>query len=310
MFAFLFGAGASAFSGECSPSAPPLGDDLFDEIVSAGLLPESFPVDLIPAFKVKGGFESAMATLADRNSQQYMPFLRSMALFFCRFVPGEENLYRLFFSGLLGTGTSFGVATLNYENLIECALDSLGVSVHGGNIKSAQACTVIKPHGSCGFLPQLGGITMKNVSFQGCQTDVEGLPVICTINGPDVERWCNSNANASIAPTMSFYADGKPTKINSGYIDQHRQAWEKICTDANVCFLVGLRCNPKDAHVWNPLSKSNAQLVYINPVEDDRVAFHQWAEDVKKTSVESWNKKFSRAIPFIVLRAQSARRLG
>lgn len=307
MHLFLFGAGASAFSGECLPSRPPLGDDLFDAIESAGLLPATFPPELISAFKVKGGFESAMATLASRNSIQYMPFLRSMARFFCRYEPGQNNLYRLLFSGLLRSGTAFGVATLNYENLIEQSLSSLGVSVQGGPMYESPVCTVIKPHGSCGFLPQLGGLVLENCSFQNCGTDVEGLPVACTIDKSAIDTWCNAKANASIAPAMSFYADGKPTKVNRDFVGQHRKAWEAICAQATVCFIVGVRCNRNDAHVWDPLGKSKGQLIYVNPSESDRAAFNSWANEIRKDSFECWNKSFLRAIPFMVLRAQASK---
>ena len=63
--AFLFGAGASAFSGECRPTTPPLGKDLFAELVKLGGVAASVEPDLAACFT---DFEFGMEELCRRHN--------------------------------------------------------------------------------------------------------------------------------------------------------------------------------------------------------------------------------------------------
>ncbi len=74
---FLFGAGASAFSGECIPTAPPLGKDLFLELKKLGGVASRIDGELAEVFC---DFEAGMAELRVRDDLQTIPFLNEMAV--------------------------------------------------------------------------------------------------------------------------------------------------------------------------------------------------------------------------------------
>ena len=88
---FLFGAGASAFSGECYPTTPPLGADLFSELRRRGGVAAEVEEDLVDLF---GDFEAGMAEFRRRHEVKTSALLRDMARYFAEFRPGDSNQYR------------------------------------------------------------------------------------------------------------------------------------------------------------------------------------------------------------------------
>src|SRR5262245_32284724 len=132
---FLFGAGASAFSGECYPNTPPLGDQLLDRMVRDGFLNADFLQQRGDAFKGPGGFERGMACLAESHiNVAYMGFMREVGRFFCRYSPGEKNVYVTWLRQMIASGEEFGVASLNYETLVEQAYSLCGRPVYGDGV--------------------------------------------------------------------------------------------------------------------------------------------------------------------------------
>jgi hypothetical protein len=94
-----------------------------------------------------------------------------MALYFCQFSLGSAgNAYSHLLSSLSGKRCAAAFATLNYDCLLESALEMAGASVNhllqGG---PHGAVVVMKPHGSCNFVMNgLGSnIRMTNVTMAG-----------------------------------------------------------------------------------------------------------------------------------------------
>ena len=80
----LFGAGASAFSGECNPCCPPLGDNLFAELQLDGAPASELDEKYVEVFK-KDGFEAGLDYSAELGSKFIVPFLQQMAIYFAKF---------------------------------------------------------------------------------------------------------------------------------------------------------------------------------------------------------------------------------
>ncbi|MHB0972425.1 MAG: hypothetical protein ACYC7A_20165 [Thermoanaerobaculia bacterium] len=82
---FLFGAGASAFSGACLPRLPPMGSALFDELASRGGIAQQVELDLAAVFRTD--FEAGMALFRERHEVLTTGFLLLMAEYFFRGAP-------------------------------------------------------------------------------------------------------------------------------------------------------------------------------------------------------------------------------
>jgi hypothetical protein len=286
----LFGAGASAHSEPTGVPVPPLGDALFPELMATGNIPADLPPAVMDEFKKPDGFEIAMSKLAALDSSKYVPFLRGMAKYFATFMPSADSHYVRLFAAFKASRSLAFLATLNYENLIEHSLIKAGCNPLG----------VIKPHGSCGYLLQLDPTsTYRDIvgfgpgPFLGANPRIEFDPEA-------IIKWCDDPNHSSFAPAMSFYAPGKASPINTQQIDAQRNEWKKRVHRVEVCYVIGVRCNEEDDHIWQPLAESRCRLVYVNPRD---AGFTRWRGDHKRRYAEHRAKGFVDVIPEILSQA-------
>jgi hypothetical protein len=132
---FLFGAGASYGSVDCSPKCPPLGNCLFEELRIKGGIAATVDEEHRQLFK---DFEEGMARFrATRPPAEVTAMLREMSEYFAPFTPGANNLYRRLINTLSQWQRAFEerrrprvvLATTNYDLLIECAILDSGCAV-------------------------------------------------------------------------------------------------------------------------------------------------------------------------------------
>ena len=74
---FLFGAGASRYSGECFPEPPPLGTELFDALVKRGGVAATIDADLAAVFRKD--FERGTSLFRRQRGGDVTTLLREMA---------------------------------------------------------------------------------------------------------------------------------------------------------------------------------------------------------------------------------------
>jgi hypothetical protein len=96
---------------------------------------------------------------------------------------------------------------------------------------------------------------------------------------------------------MSFYGKGKDTKVNRDTTDQARAVWAKLVKKSNICFLIGVACNPDDQHIWDSLRDARRRLVYVNPSDG---GFDKWLEATGRKYASHWQMGFEEAIPEII----------
>lgn len=196
-YAVLLGAGASYGAWDDSSSTPPLGDDLF------GHLGAEFPNtwgslddeqrSLFIGQDSRPAFERGMLSLWEDEfsrarsgppSITVQALLTDLGLYFAAFqLPvGVPNCYSALIdlfarSGLVGH--RLGVATLNYECLIELALSTRGVPFDlNPNPPRKGHLSLWRPHGACNLL--VDGVAkgnMRNITMVACNYYVVGSGV-------------------------------------------------------------------------------------------------------------------------------------
>lgn len=280
---FLFGAGASRFSGECDPYPPPLGPDLFKDLQAAGGVAAHLDPSWTTAFA--HNFEEAMLEFARTREHELSQFLRDIALYFVAFAPGPKNLYVRLLEAIPKKRRRFAVfATLNYELLLELAANNLGyaVSYHLPPI-AKDNIAILKPHGSCNFLPDLGGHKIRGITFETAglaRTAVEA-PVKAA-NRDEVRQFCLHED--SIAPALAIYAPGKQVFYSNEFVQDQQRQFEHAVLNTSRIYVAGVRVNPGDAHIWGPLANARAPMFYVGP---DSAPFYDWAESVGRRHLVS-----------------------
>lgn len=142
--AFLFGTGASAFSGECRPTTPPIGKDLFAELVKLGGVAASVEPDWRPALPTSSlGWKNSVAD----TTLHTISLVREMAAYFASFSPGDDSCYIKLVRMLLSAPRRAVLATLNYDlphDRAQCEADlrrrrRTGDSRRAGDMRYAMA---------------------------------------------------------------------------------------------------------------------------------------------------------------------------
>lgn len=291
---FLFGAGASAFSGECDPQPPPLGNHLFQALRARGGSPTQL-VDDEHAAIFERNFEEGMELFRERHEEHLSAFLRDMAAYFADFAPGASNAYVSLISGLTKLRRHITLATLNYDVLIELAINLVGFGVNYGMLKSDKAVQVLKLHGSCNFLPELYGSTFRNVTFVGGLDGALGGADVRAVTPGEAKEFCARED--SVAPVLALYAAGKPVLYCPEFVREQQRTWREEVRRAARIYLVGVRVNPADAHIWDPLAEGRTPLYYVDPRPGEFLA---WAKVCRRPHAVHFAETFQDAIDPII----------
>jgi len=290
---FLFGAGASYGSGECSPSPPPLGRDLFGELQKANGLASTIRSPLADIFAED--FEKGMAAFFRTRNVEVSHFLRDLAAYFARFEPGPTNLYRKLVDALSTTKRGAVLATANYDLLIERSISQAGLKIaYTGPPVPADNFPVLKIHGSCNFLPDLAPSSIRGLSIDISRGGrIVEAPV--RIASPrEVLEFCQRED--FLAPAIALYAEGKAVLHCSKFVQRQQKAWQDEARNANRIFVIGLRVNPKDSHIWGPLASSRAPFSYVG---HDADSFRDWCKNVGRRNATVLGGTFREAFPLI-----------
>jgi hypothetical protein len=154
-------------------------------------------------------------------------------------------------------------ATLNYECLQELAAARAGVATNYEGESQPDVLGVLKPHGSCNFL--IGGdVTFSNVTIIGSeevQNLVEGS-IEPDVNLDGLEH--RFRTEHSLPPAMSLYTETKQSPISPSLLADLRARWRQRAESADVIVVVGAQPYLKDAHIWDPILTSSAEVWYIS----------------------------------------------
>lgn len=293
---FLFGAGASYGSGSCSPHRPPLGKDLFPALAALGGAASRTPKELARLFTED--FESGMVRFWQERNTETTALLREMAQYFVQFEPMPNNCYAQLLHVLGGTRKKAVLATTNYDLLIEHAICKAGLLIcYAGFPVASRNIPVLKIHGSCNFLPDLGSSRFSGISFdlsgaESASALESGVRVATSAR--EVEEFCAKQD--SIAPALAMYAPSKRVLYCPSFVQAQQAAWTAATTEAKRIFVIGLRVHPVDDHIWGALSVSTCPLYYVGLESEE---FSQWAADCGRNNAFTLARTFAEALPGI-----------
>jgi|SRR5690349_19337827 len=295
---FLFGAGASAFSGASLPTAPPLGAALFDELRALGGVAASVDGHLADEFR--RDFEAGMELFRQTRGYDATVFLLEMAKYFARFRPAVGNLYVQLLANMTDTGRRFVVASLNYELMVELAATMIGRQIrYEFSPNQTRSICIIKPHGSCNFLPDVAPRQFYDFSVNIADTSrhssIMDGPVRIAEDTREVIEFCDRE-NA-VAPAMSLYEQSKDALFCPSFVKGQQAYFRAAAAHARRIFVIGVRVNDRDSHVWMPLAKTAASLFYVGPDASELLA---WASKFRRRGVHHFATTFEEAVPKII----------
>jgi hypothetical protein len=244
----FFGAGAS-YGSELTGNVPPLGTRLFDELVrfaprTWGTLPPPWPSQF------RSDFEPAMGSFIQSGGFG-APLQWDMAdYFFTQFVATTSSVYAALIKAIASQIENYLFVTINYELLLFQARALVGVQLEKFN--------VCLPHGnSC--LCCVGISATRGVSFTGGVSTGGNVRVF-----RDLADFRSEKGRNIFPPVMSYYEPNKFTVSCSNFIQPERGRFEQAVLSADKAAVVGVRVHPIDRHIWQPLARTKAQLLYLS----------------------------------------------
>ena len=280
MITLIFGAGASYGSGMTHPYNPPLGNRLFEKLVSLNGAFSNIPESARRIFE-NDGFEDGMATISN-DSRVINQLQKEIACYLSKFQVTSNNAYSRLFKKIRHAMPNINIVTLNYDIMIEQALSLNGYATDYND--SGKGVTLLKPHGSSNFLPRIpNGCTFNNVVAVDCTTFFEGLETTAVSTCAEVKHWCDNPQNNSLSPVLCMYEKGKRAVINSGLIGDIQNKYKNVISNSNLVILVGIKYIKHDSHIWQPLEDSNASLLIVDPYPQETI---EWVNRVGKTNVQ------------------------
>lgn len=266
----LLGAGASYGSFDNLEDGPPLGNGangLFSRLMMRSDAARKMDLNLQQRFTQN--FEDGMSEYFIKSDGNVASLQLAIGKYLASFTPRPTNIYFDLLAACNLTDTVF--ASLNYDTLLEeCILTRRRKIEYSLSIRPHHT-RVVKPHGSSNFWPDFPIGMISRSSFTGVGTDIDApikpLP-------PNQSR-ARYQIEDSFSPCMSMYAPSKRVKTSPAFVLRQQNFFSEAAKLASQIFVIGVRVHPEDAHIWDALTRSNAELHYFG-MESDQVDFNSW----------------------------------
>lgn len=304
---FLFGAGASAYSGECQyegvpakhwagdPGCPPLGNDLFSALQAGEGVAATLSSSVRAA--LEANFEEGVSRMTGECSGEIHPLLHQTGAFLKDFFPTERNYYRRLIRHLVKASEAACFATLNYDLLIERSVlaEHRFIACDEADVVPGRF-SVLKLHGSCHFVPDLWTPQNPNGMRANIDCKFEGIgPTYQTHLRVPWKRELKAAALDSYygthtsAPVMAVYGPGKPVLVNGQEMSRWLDAFETQLHAARRIVIVGVKYVADDAHIWARLANAAAPILYVDPYPD---GISEWPVSAEPSRVRVLSSEF------------------
>lgn len=230
---------------------------------------ELIDLDLLKRFE--NNFEDGMHEFWTRYPAAMQHFIRDMAFYFSRFSPEPGNHYIELVRSIKTKKHEVLLSTLNYEMLIEAAINICGstVAYQGHGAGSTGDYTLLKLHGSCNFLPDLGGGSIRGIALAVDPPDPKYRSMaVAAPSRP--ERNMNKvrqflKEEDVLAPEMAVYHKDK-TILFGDYRNQERWQgeWRSFLADADQLFVIGTSLVEHDTHIWDAVKSFRGTVCWVS----------------------------------------------
>jgi hypothetical protein len=152
---------------------------------------------------------------------------------------------------------------------------------------------ILKLHGSCNFWPEIPG-NFKGITFKG-----NGVDIVAPVRAMTYDETVHECRTSQFAPVMAHYAPGKSVKVSPHIIQDFQGQWYSTLKRSSAVFIIGVKINPNDDHIWGKLAESKVPLTYFGVTSDDESDFHNWRNNNERKNSYFVKANFSEGIDFL-----------
>ncbi|WP_193130200.1 SIR2 family protein [Enterobacter hormaechei] len=289
---FLFGAGASFGSGPCHPSNPPLGKDLLLEMRNEGGVAGTIHGDLLEAFVQDP--EKGMVKFFEERNGDTTPLLKQMSAFLAKYSISEGNLY-IELINIIKKRKSITFATTNYDLLIEQAISYTGHMIqYHAQERARNNIPLLKIHGSVNFIPRANFTNCTFILPPHGKASVIDCEVDVMVDSRQIIEYCNSKT--ALSPAVAMYHPDKPVLHCPSFVKMQQEDFKTEIKKSSKIFIIGLKINPDDTHIWGELENCKAD---IHIIDIDSTATEAWKAKLKKKNIYHSANSFEKSLHVI-----------
>jgi len=284
----LFGAGASY--GSDNIGIPPLGNNLYSELVKFnppgwGSLPNEFRIVF------NNDFEHGMLKVATERPHDLPILQRAMAAYFFNFQPQNSNLYFRLANKLKQIMKKIAVSTLNYERLFEISFSAAGHKLIIGKANSNEI-ELNLPHGCCHLFCESARGVAGAVSFAGLNVEINGEIKLIS----DPYQFNQRITNDAFPPVMSYFEPQKRTTSGQVFLTEQRNRYKDLVNNAERIIVIGVKIREHDTHIWESIKNSNGKFIYCSGLAEKNT-FDAWTNNNRPNKENMfidgfWSDKF------------------
>lgn len=288
----LLGAGASFGSIGAIPYPPPLGNNLFSELLKIKGVAATIPDRIKKIFKEN--FEEGMAEYTKLKDGNVMSFQRELAEYLASFQPTRDSVYLDLIKELGCKRVIY--SSLNYDLLFEISAANLNLFTNHSSEYQQGGVRLLKIHGSSNFWPNIPTRMITNCTSCGKENATFLDAQIKPLNQRDTLLKCRMED--SIAPAMSIFAVGKHVNISPAYVDNQYEMWKQQVIKSSKIFVVGVRVHEVDEHIWSLLGSAKGSVTYFG-FDSDKPEFELWKSNWSKRNAYFYKGDFKKSIKII-----------
>lgn len=218
-----------------------------------------------------------MIKISEENIS-HLPLYRAMGHYFANFKLGESTTWydKLICELKLSISTGETIfSSLNYECLLEMALNRQRIPTCYFPTSLNETGTVIKPHGSCNFIPK--GEDFFNVA-EDAEVNISGLTTTDNIKPVDLGEAANyCKGDNVLYPAMALFRPDKQIQIAQNFVNALQNKWSNAVKEAEKIAIIGVKPRLRDEHIWGELAAANGEILYIGGKEP----FQDWRDSCR-----------------------------
>lgn len=282
----LLGAGASF--GANKTNKPPLGNQLFNNLVKRGGIASRLSESLVDEFIQN--FEKGMEKYENESDIGTMTFQRELAQYLAEFSPEEDCIYIKLLKRLVNLKIQY--VSLNYDLMLEISAGIINKGIHYDNVINKGNISLLKIHGSSNFWPKMNDASVKGITFIKNKVDIN-VEIETLTQDSTLDR-CKNDKN--LAPAIAHYAVGKQVKISANFITEQQNMWKQSVDKSKKIVIIGVAINDLDKHIWKVIGESKARVLYVGCTDDDRKNFNAWKRNHEKANAFYYESKFENCL--------------
>jgi hypothetical protein len=205
--------------------------------------------------------------------------------FFTQFAATPSSTYVKLLAALAPRISEYLFVTLNYELLLCQAKSIAGIPV--------DRFKVCLPHGNASLC--CSGISATaGASFTGGVSTGGNVRVF-----RDRTDFVSERDTNVFPPVMSYYEPTKFTVSCENFIQDQRAQFEQEVLAADKVVIVGARVHAADRHIWGPLARTKANLLYLSGAKN-APTFAAWSSSQNRSGDIAVPKDFDDGVADLV----------